>query len=134
MSASSSPSATPFPTTISGSRFTIDRFNLTFQRSTDVDAFNGQISVGAQVDPYGDSYGTLVTTAVLIKSPVNPLLFPNLLYRPVRVDLLMYSPDIQTGRFGISDFFVTLYSDDGSAARNPAIQVRQALVCAHALA
>ena len=81
------------------------------------------VSVGAQKPPYNDAYGTLVATAVLIKSPANPEAFPNLVYRPTRVDLLMSTPDSQASRAGLSDFFVTLYSDDGSDQHNPAIQV-----------
>jgi hypothetical protein len=49
------------------------------------------------------------------------------LYRPVRVDLLMYQRTFQSRPAGLSDFFVTLYSDDGSSTHNPGVQVR---VCA----
>ena len=82
------------------------------------------LSVGAQRPPYNDNFGTLVTTAVLIKSPANPDLYPQLLYRPSRVDLLMFTWAPQPSRAGIADFYVTLYSDDGSDAHHPAIQVR----------
>ena len=78
--------------------------------------------MGAQLPPYNDSVGTLVTTAVLIKSPVSPQ--DGLVYRPSRVDLLFSTPGTQAGRVSISDFCVTLYSDDGSVEHSPSIQVR----------
>ena len=81
------------------------------------------ISVGAHRPPFNDAVGTLVTTGVLVKSPSNPLAFPELLYRPSRVDLLMFTPDLQPNRAGLSDLCVTLYSDDGSDVHNPGVQV-----------
>ena len=70
-----------------------------------------------------------MTTAVLIKSPVNPLSYPELLYRPARVDILFATPDVQPNRGDINDFCVTLYSDDGSDEHNPSIQVGTCYLC-----
>ena len=61
---------------------------------------------------------------MLIKSPDNPVAFPFLVYRPSRVDVLMATTSAQALRKGLSDFYVTLYSDDGSDEHNPAVQVR----------
>lgn len=82
------------------------------------------VSVGAQLPPYNDAAGSLVATAVLIRSPDNPDAFPSLVYRPSRVDVLMATMSPQTSRRGLSDFYVTLHSDDGSEQHNPAAQVR----------
>jgi hypothetical protein len=121
-SASRTPTGTntPFPTTISTSRFIIDRFNLTFARVSDQPG----ASVGA-IDPYNNNVGSLISTAVLIKSadnlPGDPV---DWLYRPTRVDLLMYWKTAQPTRpSGISDFYVTLYSDDNTTEHNPGVQV-----------
>lgn len=81
--------------------------------------------MGAQQPPFTDSFGTLVATAVIFKSPDNPPDYPQLLYRVSRVDILMFTPDAQPGRAGISDFCMSLYSDDNSTEHNPAVQVRR---------
>ena len=47
-----------------------------------------------------------------------------LLYTPVRCDILLYKLGGQT-RNNIKDYFLTLYSDDGSAGGNPGVQVRR---------
>jgi hypothetical protein len=92
---------------------------MTFQLTSDVTA----ASVGA-VNYYGDSAGTLVTTAVLIRSPANLAGDPvNWKYRPIRVDLLLFTKALQATRAGISDFLVTLYADDDTPEHNPSIQV-----------
>ena len=126
MTRSPSPTATPRPTTITTTRYTIDRFNLTYALSTDAVS----VSVGAQPQPWGDAAGTLVATAVLVKSCANPDDLPDLVYRPSRVDLLMASRDSQPSRTGIADFFVVLFADDGSEEHNPGVQVHSlACVC-----
>jgi len=102
------------------------RFNQTFARRSDATV----VSVGAQQAPFMDAFGTLVTTAVMVKTPANPADYPQLVYRPSRLDLLMFTPDPQPGRLGISDFCVTLSSDDGSDEHNPGVQVRLAC-CIH---
>jgi hypothetical protein len=113
----STPSSVPFPTTVSQTRFTIDFFNLTYSRASDAVT----ASVGA-VNKYGDSIGSLVATAVLVKSPTNVVWN----YRPTRVDVLFHALSAQPSRpSGISDFLLTLYSDDGSSEHNPAFQVRK---------
>jgi hypothetical protein len=83
------------------------------------------VSVGA-IDNYNDNIGSLITTAVLIRSPLNQATDPtDWLYRPIRVDLLMLQKTVQGAErpFGLSDFFVTLYSDDGTSTHNPGEQV-----------
>lgn len=77
------------------------------------------INVGARND--GDSVGNLVSTAVLIRTPANRDGDPDWAYRPTRVDLLMYARPQPTR--SITDFFLTLFSDDGSEAHNPAVQL-----------
>lgn len=124
MTRTPTPTATPNPTTISTTRYTIDRFNLTFALQSDA----ALVSVGALPLFFGDAVGSLVATAVLIKSCANPPDFPDLIYRPSRIDLLMSSRDLQPGRAGISDFFVTLYADDGSDEHNPSVQVCRPLI------
>lgn len=63
-----------------------------------------------------------MSQAVLIKSCDNPPGYPTLVYRPSRIDVLLFVKDGAYTR-NPSDFFVTLYSDDGSAAHNPLWQV-----------
>lgn len=75
-------------------------------------------------DDYGDGIGSLSTTAVLIKTPATQSGQPAWTYRPSRVDVLLFLVAGQSRRT-VVDFFLTLYADDGSAARSPGIQVRQ---------
>jgi hypothetical protein len=117
-SPSPSPLATAFPTTIAQTRFTVDANNLTWALRSD----SSTASVGA-IDNFGDSIGSLVATAVLIKSPSNTAWN----YRPTRVDVLFAAKAPQPSRpVGMSDFLLTLYSDDGSTDHNPGVQVRNA--------
>ena len=81
---------------------------------------SGRVAIGADAG-FGDA-GTLVSQAVLIKSCDNPPGYPTLVYRPSRIDVLLFVKDGAYTR-NPSDFFVTLYSDDGSAAHNPLWQV-----------
>jgi hypothetical protein len=123
-SSTSSPVAA-YPTTISASRFWIDANNLTFSFSSDEDL----ASVGA-ADDFGDGLGSLKATAVLIltgtdaSSPYNPMQ-----YVPLRCDFLLYRKPFQT-RVGITDFQLTLFSDDGTSTHNPDQQVRVRKGCA----
>ena len=117
MSRTATGTNTPYPTTISATRYWIDVFNLTFTIVSD----RPYVSVGAR-DDYGDGIGNLVSTAVLIKTPANRIGDPNWAYRPTRVDLLMYGNPNQATR-SINDFFVTLFSDDGSDVHNPSEQL-----------
>jgi hypothetical protein len=67
---------------------------------------------------------------VLIRSPLLLATDPvDWLYRPVRVDLLMLQRTVQGAErpLGLSDFFVTLYADDGSEAHNPGLQASRVL-------
>ena len=92
-------------------------FNQTFNIVSD----RPFVNVGARND-FQDNFGTLVSTAVLVKSPANRIGDPNWAYRPTRVDLLMFARPNQATR-SISDFFVTLFSDDGTDEHNPAEQL-----------
>jgi hypothetical protein len=91
-----------------------------------VDATQPRVSVGAR-DQYNDgtgsSGGTLVTTAVLVKSPANLPGDPAWGYRPTRVDLLFMQQPNQAPNRVCTDFFVTLYSDDGTSTHNPLQQL-----------
>jgi hypothetical protein len=109
----------PSPTTISQTRFVIDTFNLTYYTLSD----SATVSVGA-VDAYGDGIGSLVTTAVLVKTPLtNDSIAWD--YQPTRIDMLFHAKTSQPTRpAGISDFVLTLYADDGSSVHNPGVQVR----------
>ena len=80
------------------------------------------MSIGSD-NTFNDNVGVLVATAVLIKSCANPVLYPDLVYRPTRIDLLLYTQDNQGGR-SVGDFYVTLFADDGTETHNPAVQVR----------
>jgi hypothetical protein len=98
---------------------------MTFTFDSDqysTDATLPRVSVGAR-DQYGDSFGTLVTTAVLIKSPANLPGDPAWGYRPVRVDLLFMQQPNQAPNRICTDFYVTLYSDDGTSTHNPLQQL-----------
>ena len=113
-------SQTPYPTTIATTRYWIDAYNLT----TTIVSDRAAVSVGARND-YSDLSGNLVSTAVLFQSPANAQGGPEWAYRPSRVDILMLARAQQAR--GIADFFLTLFSDDGSAAHNPAAQLAQPL-------
>ena len=115
---SNSASQTPFPTTIATTRNLIDLNNLTFTIMSD----RPFVNVGARND-YGDGFGTLVSTAVLVRTPASGAGGLTWGYRASRVDLLMAGPSGLGVTRGIADFFVTLFSDDGSAAHNPAAQL-----------
>jgi hypothetical protein len=120
-SKSHDPIIAPVGTTISSSRFGIDRFNLTFSQASD----NDFVSIGAEqgaTTPNGNAFGTLKATAVLIRSPASPVNGP---YKPTRVDVLLYKRAFTRRNF-VTDFYVTLYSDDGTSEHNPAGQVRGA--------
>ncbi len=80
------------------------------------------VSVGAR-NQYGDSFGTLVTTAVLVKTPTNIVGDPAWAYRPTRVDVLFMQQPNQAPFRVCTDFLVTLYADDGSTDHNPAQQL-----------
>jgi hypothetical protein len=121
-----SASRTPAPTTISSSRFTIDYFNMTFALLSD----QTKASVGA-INNFNDGVYSLVTTAVLFKTPAidpaNPVAWQ---YRPTRVDMLFFQKAAQATRpVGLSDILLTLYSDDGSADHNPRANVRPLPSC-----
>ena len=114
-----SPTATPFPTTIAGTRYTIDRFNLTYQKATD----NGNVSIGA-INAFGDGKGSLVGTAVLIRTsrnlPTDPV---DWIYRPNRIDVLLAARATLSDQVPINSFFVTLFADDNSTSHSPAGQL-----------
>ena len=112
-----SKSGTPRPTTIATTRFSFDRFNLTFARNTDA----SDVSTGC-VDMFNDNLGTFVTTAVLFRTAPPRSGQPSWTYRTARVDLLLYVKPGQT-RTSISDFSLNLYKDDGSAEHNPGVRL-----------
>jgi hypothetical protein len=109
------PSPTAFATTISSSRFTIDRFNLTFALQSD----EPLVSIGAS-DDYNDGLGSLKTTAVCFKTGSHATITSPFI--PTRVDFLLYKLARQN-RDGITDFRLTLFSDDGTPEHNPLAQV-----------
>ncbi len=109
------PSPTAFATTISSSRFTIDRFNLTFTLASD----EPLVSIGAS-DDYNDGLGSLKTTAVLVKTGSHPTITSPFI--PTRCDFLLYRLSKQS-RETITDFTLTLFTDDGTSTHNPLAQV-----------
>ena len=133
--------ATAVVTTLATSRYVIDHWNLTF--SLHSDEFLG-VSAGS-ADIYGDKIGwvggglvslsrvtpncvclfvpsTARSTAVMFHTPVGN----GLPYMPLRCDIMLYKLGGQTRNL-ITDFFLTLYSDDGSEVGNPGVQVRHAI-------
>lgn len=112
------PGPSPVPTVLASTRFTIDRFN---QWSLDIVATDApDVSIGSR-NRFGDA-GTLVSTAVLIQTPATSSWF----FAASRIDLLLYARAPPATRRDISDFVLSLYSDDGSAAHNPGVQVTTA--------
>jgi hypothetical protein len=85
------------------------------------------VSVGAS-DDYNDGQGSLKATAVLFLTGTHdstltgniPIKTP---YIPTRVDFLAYKLPYQS-RDTLTDFQLTLFSDDGTTAHNPYQQVR----------
>jgi hypothetical protein len=100
---------------LASTRFTIDRFNLWALDVVATDALD--VSIGSR-SRFGDA-GTLVSTAVLIQTPATTSWF----FAASRIDLLLYAQAPPTSRRDISDFVLSLYSDDGSVAHNPGVQV-----------
>jgi hypothetical protein len=111
------PTATFRPTTISSTRFTIDAFN----RASIIQSDAARVSAGCR-DVFSDNRGSLITTAVLIKSPAGQPGDLEWTYRPTRVDILLYIFPGQS-RTAVNDLVLTLYEDDGSEARFPGTQV-----------
>ena len=109
-----SQSASPVPTTLSTSRYIIDRFNYTFNLQTD----ERYVSVGSY-DAFQDNLGSARATAVLFQTPGNALSAP---YLPTRCDFL-FSRGGGTTRVSMGDFSLSLYADDGSPGGNPGVQV-----------
>jgi hypothetical protein len=111
----SAPSPTAFATTISTSRFWIDHFNLTYSLTSD----EPLVSVGAS-DDYGDGLGSLKATAVCFKTGAN--INNTSPFLPTAVHFLLYKTPLQE-RTDITDFSLTLFSDDGTTSHNPYQQV-----------
>ncbi len=101
----------PLATTIATSRFTIDRFNLTFSLASD----EPLTSIGGS-DDYNDGLGSLKTTAVLFLTGSHPTISNPFI--PTRVDFLLYKL-ARMSRDTITDFALTLFSDDGTPEHNP---------------
>jgi hypothetical protein len=120
------PSPTALATTISASRFTIDRFNLTFTLASD----EPMVSIGAS-DDFGDGLGSLKATAVCFKTGSNTNISSPFI--PTRVDFLLYKKSLQS-RDTITDLSLTLFSDDGTTSHNPYRQVRARCHCARGAA
>jgi hypothetical protein len=86
------------------------------------------VSVGVR-DDYGDSDfagttgGNLITTAVLVKSPKNRVGDPTWAYRPTRVAVLFFQQPDQAPNRVCTDFYLTLYADDGTTTHNPSRQL-----------
>ena len=73
-------------------------------------------------DDYGDGVGLLSSTAVLFRAPPAQYGQPAWAFSASRLDLLLYIAPGQA-RSGVADLYVTLFADDGSAARAPGAQI-----------
>ena len=133
------PVATPPPAVVASTRDIIDIFNLTFALLSD----ETNVSAGA-ADVFADGLGCGRARAssgvgcriqVMLPSPLLPrrsarataVMFQTargngLPFTPARVDLLLAKTADQA-RSLLTDFYVTLFADDGSAAHYPGAQV-----------
>jgi hypothetical protein len=110
----------PFPTIPASTRNTIDRSALANSPISDATL----ASVGA-LDAFGDGLGSLVTTAVLVGMPLNPVGSNSTFrYQITRIDILLYVVSQASNRLNPSDLAVSLYADDASATHNPGVKVR----------
>ena len=107
------PTASPLSTAIATTRFTISRFNLALNRTSD----EPLLSVGMH-DVFNDGVGTLKSTAVMFRTPTGN----GLKYYPTRCDILFHKVG-DLSRTDISDFNLILFDDDGTAEHNPKSQV-----------
>ena len=113
LASAQTPTASPQSTTIATTRYTIYRFNLAFNRTSD----EPLVSVGMH-DVFNDGIGTLKSTAVMFRTPTGN----GLKYYPTRCDILFHKVGVQS-RTDISDFNLILFDDDDTAEHNPNTQV-----------
>ena len=113
-SATATATTSALPTVLSSTRYTIDKYALAGNLESD----EIRVSAGA-ADVYGDSIGSLKTTAVMFRTPAGD----GVPYSPQRCDILFF---ITAGQptTSLAAFSIILFADDDTDAHNPGARVR----------